>query len=85
MPGANPTSAKIAAVQGPFEGYAPNADAMLRVIRKHRAAADEIERSLGTWTAQAQTLAAELETLTRAVERNSPANVEPGEYRIASA
>ena len=35
--------------------------------------------------AELQTLAAELEELTRAVERNSPANVEPGEYRIASA
>ena len=35
--------------------------------------------------AELQTLAAELEALTRAVERNSPANVEPGEYRIASA
>ncbi|MDP9327704.1 MAG: vitamin B12-dependent ribonucleotide reductase [Actinomycetota bacterium] len=40
------TSAKIAAVQGPFEGYAPNADAMLRVIRKHRAATDEIDGDL---------------------------------------
>jgi ribonucleoside-diphosphate reductase alpha chain len=40
------TSAKIAAVQGPFEGYAPNADAMLRVIRKHRAAADDIDGDL---------------------------------------
>jgi ribonucleoside-diphosphate reductase alpha chain len=40
------TSAKIAEVQGPFEGYAPNADAMLRVIRKHRAAADEIDGDL---------------------------------------
>ena len=35
--------------------------------------------------AELQTLAAELEALTRAVERNSPANVEPGEYRIANA
>jgi ribonucleoside-diphosphate reductase alpha chain len=40
------TSAKIAEVQGPFDGYAPNADAMLRVIRKHRAAADEIDADL---------------------------------------
>ncbi|MGZ5318780.1 MAG: vitamin B12-dependent ribonucleotide reductase, partial [Actinomycetota bacterium] len=40
------TSAKIAEVMGPFEGYAPNADAMLRVIRKHRAAADEIDPEL---------------------------------------
>jgi hypothetical protein len=35
--------------------------------------------------AELQTLAAELEELTRAVERNSPSHVEPGEYRIASA
>jgi ribonucleoside-diphosphate reductase alpha chain len=33
-------------VMGPFEGYAPNADAMIRVIRKHRAAADEIDAEL---------------------------------------
>jgi len=32
--------------------------------------------------AELQTLAAELEELTRAVERNSPAHVEPGEYRV---
>jgi len=35
--------------------------------------------------AELQTLAAELEELTRVVERNSPAHVEPGEYRIAGA
>jgi hypothetical protein len=34
--------------------------------------------------AELQTLAAELEELTRAVERNSPVHVEPGEYRIAN-
>jgi ribonucleoside-diphosphate reductase alpha chain len=39
-------SARIAEVMGPFEGYAPNADAMLRVIRKHRAAVDEIDAEL---------------------------------------
>jgi hypothetical protein len=33
--------------------------------------------------AELQTLAAELEELTRAVERSSPAHVEPGEYRVA--
>jgi len=33
--------------------------------------------------AELQTLAAELEELTRAVERNSPRHVEPGEYRVA--
>ena len=37
------TSARIAEVMGPFEGYPPNADAMLRVMRKHRAAADGID------------------------------------------
>ncbi|GBC86518.1 Vitamin B12-dependent ribonucleotide reductase [bacterium HR12] len=31
---------------GPFEGYPPNRDAMLRVIRKHRAAVDEIDGDL---------------------------------------
>jgi ribonucleoside-diphosphate reductase alpha chain len=40
------TSARVAEVMGPFEGYAPNADAMLRVIRKHRTAADEIDAEL---------------------------------------
>ncbi len=34
--------------------------------------------------AELQTLAAELEELTRAVERNSPAHLEPGEYRVAN-
>jgi len=37
------TSARIAEHTGPFAGYAPNRDAMLRVIRKHRAAADDID------------------------------------------
>jgi ribonucleoside-diphosphate reductase alpha chain len=37
------TSAKIAEHTGPFAGYGPNRDAMLRVIRKHRSAADEID------------------------------------------
>ncbi|MFL5791500.1 MAG: vitamin B12-dependent ribonucleotide reductase [Actinomycetota bacterium] len=40
------TSAHISEVTGPFDGYAPNADAMLRVIRKHRAAADDIDAEL---------------------------------------
>ena len=34
--------------------------------------------------AELQTLAAELEELTRAVERSSPSHLEPGEYRITS-
>ncbi|CAN5362772.1 vitamin B12-dependent ribonucleotide reductase [soil metagenome] len=40
------TSARIAEKMGPFAGYAPNRDAMLRVIRKHRAAADDIDAEL---------------------------------------
>ena len=35
--------------------------------------------------AELQTLAAQLEDLTRAVERSSPAHVEPGEYKTAAA
>ena len=35
--------------------------------------------------AELKTLAAELEELTRAVERSSPAHVDAGEYRVASA
>ena len=34
--------------------------------------------------AELQTLAAELEELTRAVERNSPNHVDAGEYRVAN-
>ena len=34
--------------------------------------------------AELQTLAAELEELTRAVERNSPAHLDAGEYRVAN-
>ena len=34
--------------------------------------------------AELQTLAAELEALTRAVERSSPAQVDPGEYRTVA-
>ena len=35
--------------------------------------------------AELQTLAAELEELTRAVERSSPSQVDPGEYRTSAA
>jgi hypothetical protein len=34
--------------------------------------------------AELQTLSAELEELTRAVERSSPSHLEPGEYRVAA-
>jgi ribonucleoside-diphosphate reductase alpha chain len=37
------TSARIAEVMGPFEGFEPNRDAMLRVMRKHRAATEDID------------------------------------------
>ncbi|HUF58335.1 MAG TPA: vitamin B12-dependent ribonucleotide reductase [Actinomycetota bacterium] len=40
------TSALVADAMGPFEGFEPNADAMLRVMRKHREAADGIESEL---------------------------------------
>ena len=40
------TSARIAEAMGPFDGFAPNRDAMLRVIRKHRAAAEDIDGDL---------------------------------------
>ena len=40
------TSARIAEVMGPFDGYESNRDPMLRVMRKHRAAADEIDGEL---------------------------------------
>ncbi|MGH2711022.1 MAG: vitamin B12-dependent ribonucleotide reductase, partial [Actinomycetota bacterium] len=40
------TSAKIAEHMGPFAGYAPNADAMLRVMTKHRRAAEDIDAEL---------------------------------------
>jgi len=40
------TSALVAEAMGPFEGYRPNADAMLRVMRKHRQAADDIDGEL---------------------------------------
>jgi len=40
------TSALVAEAMGPFEGYDPNRDAMLRVMRKHREAADGIEGEL---------------------------------------
>src|SRR5439155_5586680 len=40
------SSARISEHMGPFAGYAPNRDAMLRVVRKHRAAADDIDPEL---------------------------------------
>jgi len=40
------TSARIAEAMGPYERFGPNRDPMLRVIRKHRAATDEIDGEL---------------------------------------
>jgi ribonucleoside-diphosphate reductase alpha chain len=40
------TSARVAQVTGPFAGYAKNREPMLRVMRKHRAAVDQVESSL---------------------------------------
>src|SRR5205807_3002916 len=40
------TSARVAEHMGPFAGYAPNRDPMLRVMREHRAAADDIDAEL---------------------------------------
>ena len=40
------TSARVAQVTGPFAGYAKNREPMLRVMRKHRAAVDQIESAL---------------------------------------
>src|SRR5712691_880662 len=39
-------SAEMAEKMGPFAGFSPNCDAMLRVMNKHRAAADEIDAEL---------------------------------------
>jgi len=39
-------SARIAAEKGPFAGYAPNAEATMRVLRKHTAAAHDLDPAL---------------------------------------
>lgn len=43
------------------------------------------ESSPKALAAELRTLAAELEELTRAVERSSPVHVEPGEYKTSAA
>ena len=43
------------------------------------------ETSPKALAAELRTLAAELEELTRAVERSSPVHVEPGEYKTSAA
>ncbi|MEO8619367.1 MAG: hypothetical protein ABI412_08385 [Sphingomicrobium sp.] len=49
------------------------------------ASANMAETDPKALAAELQTLAAELEELTRAVERSSPVHVDPGEYRTAAA
>jgi hypothetical protein len=49
------------------------------------ASAGAAETNPKALAAELQTLAAELEELTQAVERSSPVHVEPGEYKTASA
>lgn len=49
------------------------------------ASANMAETDPKALAAELQTLAAELEELTRAVERSSPAHVDPGRYRTAAA
>jgi hypothetical protein len=49
------------------------------------ASAGAAETNPKAFAAELQTLAAELEELTQAVERSSPVHVEPGEYKTGSA
>jgi hypothetical protein len=56
---------------------------MLETLLDASANLDQIDPK--ALAAELQTLAAELEELTRTVERQSPARLEPGEYRIARA
>ena len=49
------------------------------------ASANAAEMDPKALAAELQTLAAELEELTRAVERSSPAHLDPGEYKTAAA
>ena len=48
------------------------------------ASANLAETNPKALAAELQTLAAELEELTRTVERSSPVHVEPGEYKTAA-
>ena len=56
---------------------------MLESLLDASAAAAEI--SPKALAAELQTLAAQLEELTQAVERSSPAQVQPGEYKTVAA
>ncbi len=56
---------------------------MLDTLLDASAGVAESERKV--LAAELQTLAAQLEELTQAVERSSPAQLQPGEYRTAAA
>jgi ribonucleoside-diphosphate reductase alpha chain len=61
------TSAELAKVQGPFDGFAQDRDGTLRVIGKHRAAVEDIDAEL----APANILTAARESWTDALELGS--------------
>jgi ribonucleoside-diphosphate reductase alpha chain len=72
------TSAEIAGRMGPFPGYAKNQKPMMRVIRKHRAAVDEIRPDLvptGLLSAAARAWDEALETGARHGFRNAQVTV----------
>ena len=73
------TSAKIAEEStGPFDGYAENEEPFLRVMRKHRAAADDIDSSLvpkDVLSAAKRSWDGAIETGTRSGFRNGQATV----------
>ncbi len=50
---ANLTSAELAAAVGPFDGFAPNRDPMLRVMQMHRDAVEEIDEACPDYLKQA--------------------------------
>ncbi len=56
---------------------------MLETLLDASAVAGEMDRK--ALAAELQTLAAQLEDLTQAVERSSPAHIHPGQYRTAAA
>ncbi|MEX0990740.1 MAG: vitamin B12-dependent ribonucleotide reductase [Actinomycetota bacterium] len=70
------TSANVASKMGPFAGFAPNRDAMIRVMRKHRAAVDEVDPEL---------VPEAMLTAARGVWDNAVAEGEQHGYRNAQA
>ncbi len=70
------TSATVASKMGPFAGYAPNRDAMIRVMKKHRAAVDGVDPDL---------VPEAMLTAARSVWDNAIAEGEQHGYRNAQA